>query len=77
VNGSSAVMPTNRGGATPTTVTGAPFTVSVEPITPGSLPNSWSQAACEITPTAAVAGSPGALRGSPAPSTVRTPRTEK
>jgi hypothetical protein len=64
-------IPMNRSGATPTTVTGTPLMVTVEPIAPGLFPKSCSHAVYPMTATAA---SPA---GSADPAAGFTPSTEK
>ena len=69
--------PMNFSGATPTIVTGTPFTTSVEPIAPGRFAKTCSHVMCPITATAAVDGSSAPTAGSPGPSAGLTPSTEK
>jgi hypothetical protein len=69
--------PMNFSGATPTTVTGTPFTTSVDPMTPGLFANSCSHAMWPITAIAEVAGSSAPTAGRPTPSTGLTRSTGK
>src|SRR5690606_3125667 len=75
--GCSIAVPTNPGGATPTTTKPWPVSTMVRPMIPGSPPNRRCQSSWPITATACAPGTRFSSGRNARPRTGMAPRTRK